>query len=225
MDVSNTKLWETVHASRRWGAYPPEDVIRFVMNHYGHLSKVERQSVSVLDVGCGQGAVSWFLAREGFSVTGIDTSPSAIEKAHDYLAQDGLKATLQVADMKALDLPEKSFDLILDIESIYTNTAADIKKIYTDLHAALKPKGLLFTMAFSTDCSNFGTGTKLEEGTFTDIPSGSPSTGVAHYFKHGELETLLKSIGFSELEVNQKTVTRNNGRDAISQWMIYGRKK
>ncbi len=225
MDTNNNKLWETVHASRQWGKYPPEDVIRFIMNRYSSLPANEREDVKVLDIGCGQGAVSWFLAREGFSVTGVDVSPSAIEKARQYLEQDGLKAELQVADMKALTLPKEGFDCILDIESVYTHTIADIKNIYGDLFTLLKSGGSLFTMAFSTDCSNFGTGTKIEERTYTDIPSGSPGTGMVHYFERGELETILKGIGYAEIEVNQKTVTRNNGRDIISQWMVYGSKK
>mgnify|MGYP001579744871 CR=1 FL=1 len=225
MKKSNNQLWETVHASRRWGEYPPEDVVRFVANTYGSVPKKARGNISMLDMGCGQGAASWFLAREGFAVTGVDVSPSAIAKSQEYLAKDSLKAVFHVADFKALTLPAGSFDCIFDIESIYTNVATDIKKIYSDVYTFLKPGGSFFAMAFSTDCSNFGTGTKLEEHTYTDIPSGSPSTGVAHYFDREELETLLKSVGFTEIEINQKIVTRNNGRDSISQWIVYGSKK
>jgi 2-polyprenyl-3-methyl-5-hydroxy-6-metoxy-1,4-benzoquinol methylase len=224
MEKVNRDTWEEVHATRRWGAYPPEDVVRFVATAYKSLSKEERKPIRVLDVGCGQGAVTWFLAREGFDATGIDFSPSAIEKARAYVESNKLEASFAVEDFTKLSFEAESFDCILDIESIYTNTSADIKKIYADLYRLLKPGGVFFTMSFSTACSNFGTGVRLEEHTFTDIPSGSPHTGVAHYFDRLELKGLLTETGFKEIEINSKEVTRQNGREVISQWIVYGKK-
>ncbi|WP_411562743.1 glycosyltransferase [Pseudomonas shirazensis] len=42
----------------------------------------------VLDVGCSQGIVPLLLAREGCQITGVDTSPQAIEEAKGYLAAE-----------------------------------------------------------------------------------------------------------------------------------------
>ena len=39
----------------------------------------------ILDVGCSQGIVPLLLAREGCQVTGVDTSPQAIEEAYAAL--------------------------------------------------------------------------------------------------------------------------------------------
>lgn len=56
--------WEEIHAKRIWGGYPSEHVIRFVArNFYGVQN---RDCVRILDFGCGAGAHTWYLVREGF---------------------------------------------------------------------------------------------------------------------------------------------------------------
>lgn len=220
--TTNQSLWETVHASRKWGAYPPEEIVRFIAHRYVSLPKEARKSIRILDLGCGQGAVTWFLAREGFSVTGIDAAPSAIQKAQEYLSKNNLQATFVVGDLRQLPFPDGTFDCVLDIESIYTNQAADIARAYEEVHRVLRKGGAFFTMSFSTACSNFGTGKKLEEHTFTHIPHGSPHTGVAHYFDRTELLNLLEKNRFSDIVIDEKSITQGGGKEKIVQWIAYG---
>lgn len=92
--------WEELHKERAWGEYPSEDVVRFVARNYYDK---ERASIKVLDVGCGQGANTWYLANEGFDAYGFDGSKSAIIKARKRLNEKNLNAELIVAD--AADLP------------------------------------------------------------------------------------------------------------------------
>ncbi len=222
--TDNIKTWEDVHAARVWGAYPPEDLVRFVARQYGARSKEERRAVTFLDLGCGQGASTWFLAREGFEVTAIDASNSAVQKTRERMQAEGLAARIEAADFRRLEFPPESFDCIIDIESIYTNTAQDINALYQTVYRLLKPGGMFFTMSFSTKCSNFGTGIKVEEGTYIDIPAGSPKTGMAHYFERNELKALLQATGFKDIEINEKSVTDNGGKELVSQWIAYGKK-
>jgi 2-polyprenyl-3-methyl-5-hydroxy-6-metoxy-1,4-benzoquinol methylase len=218
----NHEIWEKTHADRQWGSYPPEDLVRFIAKRYGSISREERSSISVLDVGCGQGANTWFLAREGFAVTAVDISPSAIEKAKSYLKNERLEARFEVGDFGSLPYARESFDCIIDVESLYTGTSKDIAAAYAFLSSLLKPGGSFFTMSFSTACSNFGTGKKIEEHTFTDIPHGSPSTGIAHYFDRDELKSLFRSVNFKDIEINEKSVTRDNGNERVVQWIAHG---
>ncbi|MFB6107687.1 MAG: class I SAM-dependent methyltransferase [Haloplanus sp.] len=57
----------------------------------------------VLDVGCGTGELSLYLARRGLDVLGIDISPLAVEQAREKARQRGVDARFLVWD--ALDLP------------------------------------------------------------------------------------------------------------------------
>ena len=57
-------IWEKIHSTQAWGAYPSEHVIRFVTRNY--YSAENRRAIKILDFGCGQGAHTWYLSREGF---------------------------------------------------------------------------------------------------------------------------------------------------------------
>lgn len=57
-----------------------------------------------LDVGCGTGTNSVWLARQGFEVIGIDVSPLAVERARERALAAGIQAQFLVADV--LHLPD-----------------------------------------------------------------------------------------------------------------------
>jgi SAM-dependent methyltransferase len=57
-----------------------------------------------LEIGCGTGTNSVWLAQQGFEVTGIDVAPLAVEQAESRARSAGALAKFAVAD--ALDLPD-----------------------------------------------------------------------------------------------------------------------
>lgn len=73
----------------------------------------------VLDVGCGEGAISLYLAERGHTTVGLDLSPTAIDLARRDAAERGLSnATFEVADISSFaSYPpgsEGRFDTIVD---------------------------------------------------------------------------------------------------------------
>lgn len=96
------QTWENVFKTQEWGKYPSEDLIRFVArNFYGAPS---RKEIKILEVGCGTGANLWYVAREGFSVYGIDGSKTAVEKANARLNSEipGWSGELLIGDIISL---------------------------------------------------------------------------------------------------------------------------
>jgi len=71
----------------------------------------------ILDVGCSQGIVPLLLAREGCLVTGVDTSPQAIEEAKGYLSAEPAHIQQNVtyinSDFLALDTLEVEPDTVV----------------------------------------------------------------------------------------------------------------
>ena len=59
-------------------------------------------SGEVLDIGCGLGDNAIFLASRGHSVTGLDGSPAAIDRARARAADAGLQVRFDVADATEL---------------------------------------------------------------------------------------------------------------------------
>ncbi|MFI6100556.1 class I SAM-dependent methyltransferase [Lentzea sp. NPDC051213] len=68
-----------------------------------------------IDLGCGSGANSIFLAAHGFDVTGVDYSPVGIEKAR-RATPESLSVSWVVGDLTATSIPGVSgtFDLLVD---------------------------------------------------------------------------------------------------------------
>jgi ubiquinone/menaquinone biosynthesis C-methylase UbiE len=71
---------------------------------------------SLLDIGCAKGFMLYDFTQAipGLTVKGIDVSAYAIENA-----LDNMKPHVQVADAKALPFPDKSFDVVVSINTIH----------------------------------------------------------------------------------------------------------
>ncbi len=70
----------------------------------GVLSRNTIQPCRVLDIGCGTGTNSVWLAQQGFEVTGIDLAPLAVERAQQRALAAGINVHFRVADV--LHLPD-----------------------------------------------------------------------------------------------------------------------
>ena len=64
-----------------------------------------------LDLGCGEGRDGIWLAQRGWTVTGVDRSPLAVDEARAAAARAGVPATFAVADL-ADWTPASLFDLV-----------------------------------------------------------------------------------------------------------------
>jgi SAM-dependent methyltransferase len=62
------------------------------------------QPCRALELGCGTGSNSVWLAQHGFEVTGVDVAPLAVERAEERARGAGVKVQFVVADV--LDMPE-----------------------------------------------------------------------------------------------------------------------
>ncbi|HVV10157.1 class I SAM-dependent methyltransferase [Amycolatopsis sp.] len=88
----------------------------------------------VLDVGCGPGDNAIFLAGRGYHVTGVDGSPTAIERAKAKTDE----VEFVIADATRLDGFEDSFDTVLD-SALYHCLDDDEQRAYVAaLHRACR---------------------------------------------------------------------------------------
>lgn len=67
----------------------------------------------VLDLGCGAGTYSVYLAKRGFQVTGLDVIPKALELASALAREAGLSVDFVTYDLSCWETAER-FDLVLD---------------------------------------------------------------------------------------------------------------
>ncbi len=97
-----------------------------------------------LDVACGLGGASIFLARHGLEVVAWDISPVAIAKLRGFAAQHGLAITADVVDVTGVQLPEQAFDVIHVSNFLERSVCAALSR-------ALRHDGLLFYQTLSLE--------------------------------------------------------------------------
>ncbi len=105
----------------------------------------------VLDPGTGPGYHAIHYASQGYSTTGVDGSPTAIERAKRNAQRAGVQVDFQVADATKLDGFEGRFDTVVD--SAFYHVLMDDEAVQTryaqGLHRATKPGARLFMFEFS----------------------------------------------------------------------------
>jgi tocopherol O-methyltransferase len=103
------------------------------------------QAEQILDVGCGIGGSSLYLAEKfGAIATGITLSPVQANRATERATAAGINATFQVADALKMPFADQSFDLVWSLES--GEHMPDKTKFLQECYRVLKPGGL-FLMA------------------------------------------------------------------------------
>jgi SAM-dependent methyltransferase len=109
---------------------------------------VERHPRRVLDVGCGTGSYLVHAAAAGgpqLTGLGVDLDAAVVGLARRRLADAGLAERLQVrhADIRALQLPAASFDLVLLLQNVYYFAEDQRPELLRRLHGLLAPGGAL----------------------------------------------------------------------------------
>ena len=222
----NSERWDRIFRARPWGRYPAEELVRFVGATFRDIA--DRSDLRVLELGCGPGANLWFLAREGFTVAGIDGSPTAIKLAGERLVselgpQHGTRADLRVGNFASLPWPDANFDLVIDIEAIYANTSDVIRAAVKEIARVLKPGGHFFAKMFGPQTTGFDTADLIEPGTIRDAKIGPfAGSGIAHVFQEDELRALLAPVG--ALTLDHLDRTRSGGSVRVFEWIVQLRK-
>ncbi|NEA08234.1 methyltransferase domain-containing protein [Streptomyces sp. SID10692] len=98
----------------------------------------------VLDLCCGPGLFVVPLAARGYEVTGVDLSPSMLERARAACDAAGAKARLERADMLTYRESE-AFDVVLNVFTSfgYFEAAEDNLRVLRNARESLAPGGRL----------------------------------------------------------------------------------
>ena len=76
------------------------------------------EGLRLVDLGCGFGALSAFFAGRGAIVTGIDPIQDRLDVGRTIAAEHGLQAEFVPGRMEDLDLPDRSFDIAVQNNSL-----------------------------------------------------------------------------------------------------------
>lgn len=109
------------------------------------LAKLLPENGEVLDLGCGMGANSIFLAERGFEVTCVDKDKDNI----DYIKKNHSTINAVNKDILEFDFPDKEYDLVLAINLLHFFEFEDVKLLINKILKSLKKEGLVYLQVFS----------------------------------------------------------------------------
>lgn len=98
-----------------------------------------------IEPGCGTGINTITLSLEGFNMTGLDISPTAIKKACELGTQKGSDARFEVGDMFSTRFPDSCFDFVVNIWALHVIAEQPMRdKHLRECARILKPGGWVF---------------------------------------------------------------------------------
>lgn len=167
------------------------------------------QGATILDVGCGAGVKTRYLASRGFRVTGIDFSEKMIEIAR----RESPEIPFDVVDVYELDSYPKSFDAVFAQAVLLHIPKNRVREVLLKLKEKINSNGLLYIAVKGMRDDGVEEATKKEED------YGYEYERFFSFFTLPELEGYLQEL---DMEVIWKTST-TSGR---AEWLqIVGRKK
>jgi len=167
----------------------------------------------LLEMGCGDGENSLFLASRGYEVTGVDLSPTAIEWAREKAKQRGLSAAFLLDDVCELkSQPDAVFDFVLDGHCLHCIVEEGRKMFLDASKRVLKPGGFFrvqhMVQPVLTPEKCFPTPSSYDVGRKIAFMHGKPFRYIP---ETGELLEELKRAGFEIL--GQSAISADPGRD------------
>jgi cyclopropane fatty-acyl-phospholipid synthase-like methyltransferase len=156
---------------------------------------------SVIDVGCGTGENSIYLAGRGHEVLGVDLAAAAIEKARAKARDRGSAARFLVWDALRLAELDREFDAAVDVGCFHTLAPERRAEYAASLHSVLRPGGRLHMLCWS-DRNEFGYGP--ERISRADIHVTFATGWEVESIADDILESLMKTVQVHALLVRAR---------------------
>ena len=187
---TNKKVWEDIYMKgNQMNKYPYDDIVTFLYRN--SPKNIDRKNIKILEVGCGAGNNLWFAAREGFNVTGIDISESAINYVRKRFEKDNLQGNFIVGNFIELPFKDEEFDLIIDRAGLTYLSFDDCKNAMNEINRILKVNGMMYFNPFSEKHSSCASGIYMENGMITNIKDGISGCGNTCFYGRRDIYNLL----------------------------------
>lgn len=147
----------------------------------------------VLEVACGAGQGLGYLARQAKRVVGGDCTPHLVQIARQHYKERILVSEL---DAHHLDLPERSFDVVILFEALYY--LASPQKFLQECRRVLRPGGIVLISTINREWEDF-----------------NPSPFSTKYHSARELSELLREQRFQPELFGAFPVGGGSLRDAV----------
>ena len=200
MNLNAKKEFDTLYSSQEcvWGLEADKYLAMF-------LDKAPKGTA--LDLGCGEGRHSLYLAQAGYTVDAVDISEKALGKvrslAREYDVSD--KICVRSGDIASIDMPETYYDIVV-ISFVFpflrrSHITATIEKV----KHSLKVSGCIYISALTIDDSEYTTYSQTQNPYELRTFYSKGLQCYCYFFERGELKSLFSDfriIDYTETEVS-----------------------
>jgi SAM-dependent methyltransferase len=224
------RYWEQRYAAegRLWGDGPSELARLAVARLRPAVAVAERgdgAGLSILDVGCGYGRDSRYLAAElGVRVLGLDPSPTAVATAH-RAARSALEVDYLVGDAAWLageDGHPGRYDVAFAANVYHLLSPGGRRDFAAALAALVCPGGLLFLSTLSPrDAQHYAVGEPVR---------GEQRSWVENVYLHfcSAQELEADFAAFTVLDLEERRYEEHNAGGVVhhhTSWFLEGRRR
>ncbi len=147
------RAYKRIIAEGRTGWSTQDSVRKSISIISRGMSKQAIHSGSVLELGCGDGSISFELEARGYMVFGIDIVPTAIEWAKRKAADRKSDAGFLIGSVVNLPYRANSFDVVVDASCSHCIIGQDRNRFFSEAYRVLKRNGLFILNALCGDPS------------------------------------------------------------------------
>jgi SAM-dependent methyltransferase len=217
--AAGERAWRQPPGEESWGLFGvPESVVRLLPEDLAGKDAIE--------LGCGTGYVSAWMARRGARVVAVDNSPRQLETAARLQREHGLDFPLILGNAERVPFPDRSFDFAISEygAALWADPAAWI----VEAARLLRPGGRLtfltnhvLSYLCSPDLETEPVGDRLLRPMFGMGRTVWPDADGAVEFhpSHGDWIRLLVAAGFEIEELLEPQVPE--GSATAYRWMTY----
>lgn len=163
---------------------------------------------SALDLGCGAGRHTVYMAKHGLRVTGADNAPSGLRLTREWLDIEKLDAGLVMADMRvSLPFASATFDALISTDVIHHALLADVIATAREIERIVRTGGmLLLTVPVrKADPARYAEMNMFEPNTFA--PTDGPEAGLPHHlFTPEEFRDIFPNFQTTDLQIFDERV-------------------
>jgi len=140
-EIMTQKTWDEKYTT---ACDPAGEPASFLKEHIHHLTRGK-----ALDIAMGNGRNALFLARNGYAVDALDYSEVAVTTVRSFVRKESLPVHVTHADVTDYQLPENTYDVIINFYFLERTLVPRIKQ-------GLTKGGMLLFETYTTEQSHYG---------------------------------------------------------------------